>query len=154
MKVIFLDFNGVLDTWSEMDKIDYDNLQRLKWIISETDAKVVLTTSNKRSFVTTGIMNPIMIMLTTRLMEEGIDVIGFTPNADTREREIMLYLYEHPEVENYVIIDDDYEMESLKEHLVKLPCQNSGREQKGLEKYYAELAVKILERRLNEEKIK
>ncbi len=149
MKVIFLDFNGVLDTWFEMDKINYDNLQRLKWIVRETEAKVVLTTSNKRSFVTSGVMNPIMVMLTTRLMEEGIDVIGVTPNADTREHEIMLYLYEHPEIENYVIIDDDYDMEELADHLVKLPCQNIGQEQLGLQKEHAEKAIKILEKNLS-----
>ena len=149
MKVIFLDFNGVLDTWFEMDKINYDNLQRLKWIVRETEAKVVLTTSNKRSFVTSGVMNPIMVMLTTRLMEEGIDVIGVTPNADTREHEIMLYLYEHPEIENYVIIDDDYDMEELADHLVKLPCQNIGQEQLGLQKEHAEKAIKILGKNLS-----
>lgn len=149
MKVIFLDFNGVLDTWFEMDKINYDNLQRLKWIVRETEAKVVLTTSNKRSYVTSGVMNPIMVMLTTRLMEEGIDVIGVTPNADTREHEIMLYLYEHPEIENYVIIDDDYDMEKLADHLVKLPCQNIGQEQLGLQKEHAEKAIKILGKNLS-----
>lgn len=149
MKVIFLDFNGVLDTWFEMDKINYDNLQRLKWIVRETEAKVVLTTSNKRSFVISGVMNPIMVMLTTRLMEEGIDVIGVTPNADTREHEIMLYLYEHPEIENYVIIDDDYDMEELADHLVKLPCQNIGQEQLGLQKEHAEKAIKILGKNLS-----
>lgn len=149
MKVIFLDFNGVLDTWFEMDKINYDNLQRLKWIVRETEAKVVLTTSNKRSYVTSGVMNPIMVMLTTRLMEEGIDVIGVTPNADTREHEIMLYLYEHPEIENYVIIDDDYDMEELADHLVKLPCQNIGQEQLGLQKEHAEKAIKILGKNLS-----
>ena len=149
MKVIFLDFNGVLDTWFEMDKINYDNLQRLKWIVRDTDAKVVLTTSNKRSYVTSGVMNPIMVMLTTRLMEEGIDVIGVTPNADTREHEIMLYLYEHPEIENYVIIDDDYDMEKLADHLVKLPCQNIGQEQLGLQKEHAEKAIKILGKTLS-----
>ena len=151
MKVIFLDFNGVLDTWFVMDKINYDNLQRLKGIVRDTGAKVVLTTSNKRSFVTSGVMNPIMVMLTTRLMEEGIDVIGVTPNCDTREHEIMMYLHEHPEIENYVIIDDDYEMDSLREHLVKLPCQNIGREQIGLTKYYADMAIQILGKTPKEE---
>ena len=32
MKVVFLDFNGVLDTYDEMDVIDKSNLNRLKKI--------------------------------------------------------------------------------------------------------------------------
>ena len=46
MKVVFLDFNGVLDTYENMDVVDPDNLNRLKKIIDETGSKVVLTTSN------------------------------------------------------------------------------------------------------------
>ena len=30
MKVVFLDFNGILDTYENMDVVDPDNLMRLK----------------------------------------------------------------------------------------------------------------------------
>lgn len=36
MKVIFLDFNGVLDTYERMDEINFDNLERLKFIINQS----------------------------------------------------------------------------------------------------------------------
>lgn len=151
MKVIFLDFNGVLDTWFEMNEINYDNLQRLKWIVQETGAKVVISSSIKGNYVVTGIMGPMLLKVVNRLLDEGIDVIGVTPNEDTREHEIMMYLHEHPEVENYVILDDDYDMEQLATHLVKLPCQNIGQSQLGLQREYADAAIKILGKKLNNE---
>ncbi|MGN1371763.1 MAG: HAD domain-containing protein [Candidatus Coprovivens sp.] len=144
MKVIFLDFNGVLDTWFDMDNINYDNLQRLKWIVDETDAKVVISSSIKRNYVRTGVMGGILLKLVNCLLDEGIDVIGVTPNAETREYEIMMYLHDHPEIDNYVILDDDYDMERLSEHLVKLPPQSIGQNQLGLQKHYAEAAIAIL----------
>lgn len=48
MKVIFLDFNGVLDTYENMDEINPDNLQRLKHIANETEAKIVISSSSKK----------------------------------------------------------------------------------------------------------
>ena len=45
MKVIFLDFNGVLDTSYKIDEVNYDNLQRLKHIVHETEANVVISSS-------------------------------------------------------------------------------------------------------------
>ena len=46
-KVIFLDFNGVLDTRLCMDDINEDNLKRLQHIVSETGAEVVISSSLK-----------------------------------------------------------------------------------------------------------
>ena len=43
MKVIFLDFNGVLDTYDNMDEINPDNLNRLKHIVDETNSKIVIS---------------------------------------------------------------------------------------------------------------
>ena len=60
--------------------------------------------------------------------------------------EIMMYLHDHPEIDNYVILDDDYDMERLSEHLVKLPPQSIGQNQLGLQKHYAEAAIAILKK--------
>lgn len=49
MKVIFLDFNGVLDTNTNMDIIDKDNLLRLKKIVDETNSNVVISSSLKNN---------------------------------------------------------------------------------------------------------
>lgn len=145
MNIIFLDYNGVLDTNDNMDVINLDNLQRLKHIVDETNSKVVLTTSKKNSFYITGVLNK-RLQEDIKLMENsGIEVIGITPKANSREEEIQLYLSIHLEVENFCIIDDDYEMEKFADNLVKLPNQIEDG-QIGLDDYYMNMAIKILKR--------
>ena len=46
MKVVFLDFNGVLDTSDNFDEINETNLYILVDAINLTDSKVVITSSN------------------------------------------------------------------------------------------------------------
>lgn len=123
MKVIFLDFNGVLDTSTNIDVINYDNLQRLKYIVCETGAFVVISSSIKRNFVLSGRMNNILMNLIDRLRCEGISVVGFTPVGDTREDEIKTYLANHSDISSFVVIDDDYDMDFGKA-MIKLPSQN------------------------------
>lgn len=145
MKVIFLDFNGVLDTNIKMNEIDYDNLQRLKYIVAETGAKIVISSSIKNSYYLTGVYSQMLQKVLFRLVSEGLDVIGLTPYLENRELEISTYLSEHSEIENYCILDDDYDMESMKEHMVKLPPQIM-EGQVGLDNYYMEKAIDILGR--------
>jgi hypothetical protein len=144
MKVIFLDFNGILDTYENMDVIDSDNLNRLKRIVDECDAKVVLTTSNKNNYYRSGMIRGILKYIIDSLLEAGIDVIGMVPMLDSREDEIHAYLDMHPEVEEFVILDDDYDMPSFRENLILLPSQMIGNEQRGLEDEHVEKAISIL----------
>lgn len=37
----------------------------------------------------------------------------------TREFEIQMYLDSHPEIENFLIFDDDLDMGELRDHLIK-----------------------------------
>lgn len=144
MKVIFLDFNGILDTYENMDVIDSDNLNRLKKIVDECNAKVVLTTSNKNNYYRSGIIRGILKYIIDSLLEAGIDVIGMVPMLDSREDEIHAYLDMHPEVEEFVILDDDYDMPSFRDNLILLPSQMIGIEQRGLEDEHVEKAISIL----------
>ena len=144
MNIIFLDFNGVLDTYENIDEINIDNLKRLKHIVDETKSKVVISSSLKNSYYYTGHYSVFLQKIIHEIETIGIEVIGITPKAKTREEEIKLYLNIHPEVSNYCILDDDYEMESLKEHLVKLPTQSEG--SLGLDDFYMNKAIKILKR--------
>lgn len=146
MTVIFLDFNGVLDTNINMDVIDEGNLSRLKKLVDMFDAKVVISSSLKNSYYYTGRYSKMLQGIIDRLLEEGIDVIGITPKGNSREEEIILYLSDHPEVVNYCIIDDDYDMEYLKEHLVKLPMQIEDG-QIGFTQDYMNKAIEILRRK-------
>ena len=144
MKVIFLDFNGILDTYENMDVIDSDNLNRLKRIVDECNAKVVLTTSNKNNYYRSGMIRGILKYIIDSLLEAGIDVIGMVPMLDSREDEIHAYLDMHPEVEEFVILDDDYDMPSFRDNLILLPSQTIGIEQRGLEDEHVEKAISIL----------
>lgn len=143
MKVIFLDFNGVLDTYDNMDEINPTNLQRLKTIVDETGAQIVISSSLKNSYYYTGTLSRKLKDIIRQLEEVGIEVIDITPHAKTREEEIKMYLDMHPEIGNFCIIDDDYEMESLKENLVKLPSQMNER-QMGLDDMHMNMAIRIL----------
>ena len=146
MVVIFLDFNGVLDTNENMDVIDQGNLLRLKSLVDMFDAKVVISSSLKNPFYYSGRHTRLFQYLLNTLLEVGIDIIGITPKGNNREEEIRMYLEAHSEVSNYCIIDDDFDMENLKEHLVKLPSQMEiGQE--GFTQEYLDKAIKILERK-------
>jgi hypothetical protein len=145
MNVVFLDINGVLDTHENMDVIDHGNLSRLKQLIDMFDAKVVISSSLKNIFYLTGHYSKLLQGIIDTLLESGIDVVGITPQGSNREEEIKMYLSNHPEISNYCILDDDYDMESLREHLVKLPMQmNEG--QNGFTQEYLDKAVGILGR--------
>lgn len=120
MKVIFLDFNGVLDTHDNMNVIDETNLDILLYIINETGAKIVISSSVKNSYFYCGEHNNVMKYLISEFTKHNIEIYGMTPWLDNREEEIKQYLLEHPEIEEYCIIDDDFFFESMKEHMVKL----------------------------------
>ena len=147
MNVIFLDFNGVLDTNEKMDEINIDNLKRLKRIVEETASKVVISSSKKNGYWRTGKISSSLQEILDALQNEGIEVIGFTPYLDERELEIKTYLENHPEIDNFCIIDDDYYMESFKDNLVKLPNQIE-KGQKGLDEFHTEASIKILKKQI------
>lgn len=126
MKVIFLDFNGVLDTYDNFDVIDKSNLYILVDAINLTDSKVVITSSNKDYFYRNGKHNEIMKNLISVLHEYNVEVLGYTKKLGSREEEIIDYLYNHPEIEHYCIIDDDYFFESMANHMIKLTSQMDG----------------------------
>ena len=126
MNVIFLDFNGVLDTYENMDVIDSNNLNILLNVINLTESKIVITSSNKDYFYRNGKHNKIMENLINVLSSYGVVVLGYTKKLGSREEEVLDYLNTHPEIQHYCIIDDDYFFESMCDHLVKLTSQNDG----------------------------
>ena len=50
MKIIFLDFDGVINNWNKFDGIDEANVINLKEIIHATSAKIVVTSSKNIRF--------------------------------------------------------------------------------------------------------
>lgn len=145
MKVIFLDFDGVINNWNNFDGVDINNVLPLLEIIKLTGAKIVATSSNKYSFQANGVKydNSRYSYYVSELKELGIDIFAITPYVDgNREREIIKYLEDHPEIKEFLILDDDYVINSLKEHQVFLDLY------RGITKEHVEPSVSILNGKL------
>ena len=131
MKVIFVDADGCMidDGWADRcfaeegyDPYDYDefnprSLSLLARLKEETEAEVVFSSSwrfDELSFINAKV----------QFEEVGIQLYGYTTldwhTGQTRSDEIALFLTQHPEIENYVILDDvDITNEILRAHWVK-----------------------------------
>ena len=131
MKVIFVDADGCMidDGWADKcfaeegyDPYDYDefnprSLRLLARLKEETEAEVVFSSSwrfDELSFINAKV----------QFEEVGIQLYGYTTldwhTGQTRSDEIALFLTQHPEIENYVILDDvDITNEILRAHWVK-----------------------------------
>ena len=158
MKVIFLDKDGVLNsknylmkekqirnTFSkilrtEEDKIRYEMfsvnpkcLHCLKEIILETDTSVVLTNADRFNVYYQQLLDMC-----------NIPVYGVTPYlGNKRNLEIDTYLNEHPEITDYIIIDDE-EIIFSSEHRHHFMKTDSYLEGNGLKEENVEKAISIL----------
>jgi hypothetical protein len=122
MKVIFLDFDGVITTVKSRWRLDEDKMNMIRYICMRTDAKLVLSTSWRMGdFKET--MSYITQFERQNLTEKSVHyepclytlsdyTIDQTPRIDNGMRglEIKAWLDEHADVENYVILDDDDDM--------------------------------------------
>jgi len=121
MKVIFLDFDGVINNFNRDLLVDFDNIKYILDIVNATGSKIVATTSNKYSFQKNNGAGIGYYRYVNLLKEHGVEILDVTPLVDlNRELEIIAYLKMHPEVSEFLILDDDYVIESLKEHQVFL----------------------------------
>lgn len=162
MKVIFLDFDGVLNVITQghddFGGIFHEHLvDNLRYIIEETGAKIVISSSWKSD----GLFKLVDMWKSRNYPGE---IIGTTPNKVEvinsgmcklyvlvhRGHEIKLWLDIYQKnIENYVILDDDNDMlDSQKEHFV-LTSGNSDHEDcvdigYGLTRKCAEKAIEIL----------
>ena len=145
MKVIFLDFDGVINDYLSFDQINDYNVEILKRIINKTNAKVVVTSSHKYKWQINDNIEAFLNSNYIKMLKEtGIDVFDCTPFVNrNREQEILLYLKNHPEITQYVILDDDYIIESLKEHEIYVDLQT------GLRQEHIIPAIRILNGQLN-----
>lgn len=122
-KLIFLDIDGVLDTYKSRYQLDPALMERLGTLIERTGAKIVISSSWRSNDVagTVDFMtdpdNPSVgnnpFPFTDRIV--GVTPILFTMKEGdidrpaTRGEEITAYLQAHP-CDNYVILDDCDEM--------------------------------------------
>ena len=123
MKVIFLDFDGVINNWYKFDGVDTRHLDILKEIIDITGAKVVATTSNKYNYQLGHVTyeQSSLYQNYIKVIEEyGITIDDLTPCINGyKDTEIKEYVKEN-DVTDYVIIDDEYISDELRPHQVFL----------------------------------
>lgn len=154
MKVIFLDIDGVLnDHWwddnAQSTTIKDYCIKNLNRIIRKTDAKIVLSSAWRYMILngaitfkgfeyllrTHGLLSSAQIIGTTISDEETIGYDQQDKSQFVRPEQIKDFLSKHPEIENYVILDD---MSLGLENHIKTDGQV------GLTEEKADLAIKIL----------
>lgn len=124
MKIIFLDLDGVLNNWNHPDLIDLKNAKVLKKIITLSQAKLVLTSSNKYPIQrkkVKSIRGSYLKKYLDILMPLGIFFYDMPPYvAENRELEIKAYLKSNPFITDFVIIDDEFISSDLEKYQVLL----------------------------------
>ena len=151
MKVVFLDFDGVLKSEKYVLScreggvvLDPSKMVLLKQIVYLTDAKIVLSTSWREHWEN----NPTKCNSTGRQINDifakyGLHIFDKTPKLHLgREQEIKSWLDRHAEVDNFVVLDDMFlSADFLEGHFVKTSNYLGG-----LDGTAAENAVRILNR--------
>jgi hypothetical protein len=153
MNVIFLDFDGVLDTRHYYSPSDIEKrIKILSDICKEFDCKVAITASAKDAIdeETMEIDSEWVRNIFDCFNKYDIECIGRTPNVGRgfdngshtsmwKEDEIRLYLYRHPEIDHYCVIDDDdlaifktSDLNKVRVHLVTTKFMSNNPEEEGL----------------------
>ena len=166
MNVIFLDFDGVIDTIHyNSDKDVEERIKLLGEICHELDCKVVIEAAAKDAIdeETNEIYGKWVNYIFDLFNKYEIDCIGRTPNVEIKlsdsstipmwkEDEIRLYLYRHPEIEHYCVIDDDdlqphdSDLNKVRDHLVKTIYYSDNPEEEGLLPKHKEEIKKVLKK--------
>lgn len=144
MKVIFIDFDGVLNTEKYVRScaefgliIDPSKMTLLKQITYATDARIVLSTSWREHWdeVPQNCDN-IGIEINNIFEQHGLHIIAKTPILNRcREDEIAEWLKSNPQVVNFVILDDKFlDSELIRGHFVKTSGYSKGLDVDSIEK--------------------
>ena len=166
MNVIFLDFDGTLNTIHYSSNNDIERrIKILSDICKEYDCKIVIEASSKDSIdeETMETNNEWLKFIFDCFNKYNIECIGRTPNVEKKlsnhsyiscwkEDEIRLYLYRHPEIDHYCIIDDDdlaprnSDLNKVRNHLVKTIYYSNNPEEEGLLEKHKSKVGKILKK--------
>ena len=116
--VIFLDCDGVMNgikNWPQnagRDWVDPKSVVRLNKLTKRTKASLVISSTWRRFWDVPKI-----------LKQAGVEapIIGETPYIPSMPRgcEIKAWLAEHGDVNKFIILDDDSDMEDLTDHLIQ-----------------------------------
>ena len=164
MNVIFLDFDGVINTaHNNTEESIEKRISILSDICKENDCSVVIEASVKSMIDEKTLKTDIKWVkeIFSLFKKYNIKCIGRTPeigrnissNSYTpiwKEDEIRVYLFNHPEIDHFVIIDDDdlspknSDLNTLRDHLVTTILYSDKKEEEGLlEKHNEEVKEKM-----------
>ncbi len=166
MNVIFLDFDGVLNTIHHSSHEDIEKkIKILSNICKEYNCKVVIEASLKEAIEeeTMEIYSDRVKYIFDLFKRYDIECIGRTPTIKKKlpensylpiwkEDEIRLYLFRHPEIKHYCIIDDDdlgpnnSDLDKVRDHLLKTSYYSENHDEEGLLEKHKEEIGKILEK--------
>lgn len=164
MNVIFLDFDGVIDTVHHNSNEDIERkIKILSKICNEFNCKIVIEAAIKDIIdeKTLKTDNEWVNYIFGLFNKYGIDCIGRTPNVIRRinsflelpmwkEDEIISYLSRHPEIEHFCIIDDDdlsprnSDLNKVRDYLLKTIDYSNNPDEEGLLESHKEEIGKIL----------
>lgn len=152
-KIIFLDIDGVLNTYATRRFlvcspgtlfVDTRKVLRLRDIVERTGAELVLSSTWRYGadpnalYVEKYALRELIAEFKRVRCPLWVDMTPIIPRSK-REREIYAWLLQHPEVDNFVILDDVWEeLEFYKDRLVETSMFY------GLTKERAELAIRML----------
>lgn len=121
MKVIFLDLDGVINSHA-FYPIDPYCVNILKEIINQTKAKIVITSANKYPFQkkrTTYEQSSLYQNYILPLEQFQISIFDYTPNINSnRYQEITHHLKNHPNITEFVILEDEIFFPKLNGHQI------------------------------------
>ena len=175
MNVIFLDFDGVIDTNKCIsDEYMEGKVKLLASICKEFDCKVVISSSRKEFIDGNTIEVKEDIKWIRNILQwmkkYGIECISVTPTIGKqvseyhympiwKEFEIITYLKEHPNVKHYCVIDDDdlgprnSDLNLVRDHLVTTLMYADNIEDQGLLESHRKLIGEILKKDIDYEKL-
>lgn len=148
MKVLFLDFDGVLNSQKYLRlnggdgvSIDPSRMTLLRQIVLECDAKIVLSTSWREHWeIESAECSETGKKINEIFEKAGLEIQDKTPTLRRREEEIEAWLREHPDTENFVVLDDGFlYSEMLVDHIVKTSDYFGGLDESDVQK-----AIEIL----------
>jgi len=143
MTVIFIDIDGVFNAYTTKSintegnvgnlNVDEDKVKLFSKIVGSTDIQLIMHSGWR--FFYNDLMNPISQKseeLSKMFLRYGIEISGKTPDYSTAEirqnkkfslvkaTEIRAWLVQHPEFDNYLVIDDlDLHDEELRQHQIR-----------------------------------
>lgn len=152
MNVIFLDFDGVLNTIHHNSNEDIEKkIAILADICKEYNCKIVIEAAAKNAIDEETLQSEVewVNFILNLFKKYNIKCIGRTPNIKKiynhcsyipmwKEDEIRLYLFRHPEIEHFCIIDDDdlapknSDLNKVRDYLVKTVYYNKNPNREGL----------------------